>query len=75
MEKKIKTTMAEMPRLWEEDYEQSRKHFTVGSGKAEYCMWTFGPCGLAYCYRVDKDGYACGRRAVEPSQTVFIHLV
>lgn len=66
--------MAEMPRLWEEKYEKSRKYFTVGRGKSQYCLWTFGPCGLAYCYGINEDGHACKRRAVEPGQTVFIHL-
>lgn len=64
-----------MPRVWEEQFRSSCKYFTVGKGKARYDLWKFGPCGLAYCYQIDSEGYACKRRAVEPNQTVFVHIV
>lgn len=69
----IETRMTDLPAIWD-DYGWNDKHFTVGSGKAQYCLWTPGPCGLYYCYRVDADGYACKRRAVEPTAKVFLHV-
>ena len=68
--------MADMPQIWDEyggsDYQ--KKHFTVGRGKAKYCLWTCGHCGLFYCFSVDQDGYACNKRAVEPTAKVFLHI-
>ena len=70
---KIETRMCDLPQLWDEYDEE--KYFTVGRGKARYCLWTCGNSGLHYCYQVDQDGYACKKRAVEPFQTVFLHIV
>lgn len=72
MAKPIKTLMRDLPDLWDEH--DGKKFFTVGRGKVMYCLWYLGQRGLYYCFRVNEDGYACGRRAVEPDATVFLHL-
>lgn len=76
--KTIETRMTDLPSIWDDHDDNGarpvNKHFTVGRGKAKYCLWTCGHCGLFYCYSVDRDGYACNKRAVEPTATVFLHI-
>ncbi len=69
----IETTMTEMPEIWDQ-YDFQEKHFTIGNGKKPYHFWTWGPCGLCYAYRCMESGHAGCKRAVEPSQKVFIHI-
>jgi hypothetical protein len=71
MEKTIECRMCDLPRLWDEI--EGRKYFTVGRGKAQYELWTCGQSGLHYAYRTGPDGYAEGRRAIEPIATVVLH--
>lgn len=68
--------MKNLPRIWDDLDMQGicKKSFTVGRGKVEYCLWTWGSYGLAYCYRVRADGYACCRRAVEPNASITINI-
>ena len=68
---KVTTTMTELPQIW--DKIEGSKVFTVGRGKADYCLWIPGNCGLYYCFRVGDDGMAFGKRAVEPTRQVTIH--
>lgn len=67
----IETTMTDMPRIAEQI---EWKYFTVGRGKKPYHFWTWGQCGVAYCYRQMPNGQAGCRRQVEPKDKVLIHL-
>ena len=68
--------MCDMPQIWDEHdgLEYKKKHFTIGRGKKEYVLWSCGAYGIFYCFQVDVDGYACNKRAVEPTKTVFLHI-
>jgi len=70
---KIETRMCDMPQLWDQ-YDES-KFFTVGRGKIRYCLWTCGNSGLHYCYQVDSEGFACKKRAIEPTAIVHLHII
>lgn len=72
MSKTVSVRMCDLPRLWDET--DGVKTFTVGRGRRRYDLWTCGPCGLHYVYYATETCHAAGRRAVEPSATVHLHI-
>lgn len=73
MKKTIKTIMTELPEV---SHKLDWDYFTIGKGKKPYHLWTCnGSSGLYYVYRQVEFSLAVeGRRAVEPTKEVVIHL-